>query len=92
MDWSFDFSRQADKFCRQQRITDVAVIDIVGRALRKLDGEPVVVDLERLTDPWKGYYRVRMRKVRIIFSFDAHAERVYIAVIDFRDSVYRRKR
>jgi mRNA-degrading endonuclease RelE of RelBE toxin-antitoxin system len=92
MDWSFDFSRQADKFLRQQRVADAVVIEVVGRALQKLDGEAVAVDLERLTDPWKGYYRVRMQKTRIIFSFDAHARSVYIAVIDYRDSVYRKRR
>lgn len=92
MDWSFDFSRQADKFLKQQHIADAAVVEIVGHALQKLDGEAVAVDLERLTDPWKGYYRVRMQKTRVIFSFDAHARRVYIAVVDFRDSAYRRKR
>ncbi|MGB4076569.1 MAG: hypothetical protein WBK28_02595 [Minisyncoccia bacterium] len=92
MDWSFDFSRQADKFLKQQHVADAVIIEIIGRALQKLDGEAVAVDLERLTDPWKGYYRVRMQKTRIIFSFNAHAQIVYIAVIDFRDSVYKKKR
>lgn len=92
MDWSFDFSRQADKFLKQQRIADTVVIEIVGRALQKLDGEAVAVDLERLTDPWKGYYRVRMQKTRVIFSLDTHVRSVYIAIIDFRDSVYKKKR
>ncbi len=59
MDWTFDFSRQADKFLEQQRITDDVVIGVIGRALRKLDGEAVAVDLERLHDPWKGFFRVR---------------------------------
>lgn len=92
MDWSFDFSRQADKFLKQQRITDATVINIVGQALQKLDGEAVAVDLKRLTDPWKGFYRVRIQNIRVIFSFDAHAESVYVAVIDFRDSAYRKKK
>ena len=92
MDWTFDFSRQADKFLAQQRIADDVVIDVVGRALRKLDGEVIAVDLERLHDPWKGFYRVRMQKIRIIFSFDAHERRVNIAIVDFRNSVYRKRR
>jgi hypothetical protein len=45
MDWLFDFSRQADK------LTDAIVIQIVGRALQKLDGKAIAVDLVRLTDP-----------------------------------------
>ena len=92
MEWSFDFSRQADKFLKQQPLADSFVVEILQRALRKLDGEAVAVDLERLHEPWKGYFRVRAQKIRIVFSFNAHARSVYIAVIDFRDSVYKKKR
>ncbi len=92
MDWTFDFSRQADKFLTKQRIEDGFVIEILRRALRKLDGEAVAVDLERLHEPWKGFFRVRTQKIRIVFSFDAHAHSVNIAVIDFRDRVYKKKR
>ena len=92
MDWTFDFSRQADKFLDRQRLEQSFVIKIVQRALQRLDGEAVAVDLERLHEPWKGYFRVRAQKVRIVFSFDAHARRVDIAIIDFRDSAYRKKR
>jgi len=92
MDWTFDFSRQADKFLAKQRIADAFVIEIIQRALRKLDGEAVAVDLERLHEPWRGFFRVRAQKIRIIFSFDAHARSVNIAVIDLRDSVYRKRR
>lgn len=92
MDWTFDFSRQADKFIDTQRLERAFIIAIVQRALRKLDGENVAVDLGRLHEPWKGFFRVRAQKVRIVFSFDAHARRVVIAIIDFRDSAYRKKR
>lgn len=92
MDWTFDFSRQADKFLTKQRIADAFVIEIIQRALRKLDGEAVAVDLERLHEPWRGFFRIRTQKVRTIFSFDAHARSVDIAVIDFRDSAYRKQR
>jgi len=91
MAWLFDFSRQAEKFLAQQHLSDDFVVESIGRALRKLDGEHVAVDIERLNEPWKGYFRVRVQKIRIVFSFDAHAERVYIAAVNFRDSVYRRK-
>jgi len=92
MDWTFDFSRQADKFLAQQRLTDSFVIEIIQRAIRKLDGKAIAVDLERLHEPWKGFFRVRAQKIRIIFSFDAHARSVNVAVVDFRDSAYRKKR
>lgn len=91
MDWTFDFSRQADKFLAQHRISDASVVEVVQHALQKLNGEVVAVDLECLHEPWKGFFRVRVQKVRIVFSFDAHARRVNIAIVDLRDRVYRRK-
>lgn len=92
MDWVFNFSRQADKFLVKQRIADAFVIELIQRALRKLDGEAVAVDLGRLHEPWRGFFRIRAQKIRVIFSFDAYMRSVNIAVIDFRDSVYRGKR
>jgi len=92
MEWTFEFSNQADKFLVKHRISDVSVIEIVKLALQKLDGEVVAVDLERLHEPWKGFFRIRVQKTRIIFSFNAHARRVYVAVVDSRDSAYRRRK
>lgn len=92
MDWTFNFSNQADKFLSKNRISDDFIIEVVKRALQKLNGEVVAVDLERLHEPWKGFFRVRVQKVRVVFSFDAHARSVYVAIVDFRDSAYRRKR
>lgn len=92
MDWTFNFSHQADKFLAQHHLSDSSVIEIVGRALQKLGGEVVAIDLEHLHEPWRGFFRVRVQKVRVIFSFDAHARSIYIAIIDIRDSAYRRKR
>ena len=92
MNWTFHFSNQADKFLTKHHISDSSIIEAVQRALRKLDGEVIAVDLERLHEPWRGFFRVRAQKVRIVFSFDAHARSVYIAVIDSRDSVYRRRK
>lgn len=92
MDWTFNFSNQADKFLAKNRISDTFIIETVKRALQKLDGEVVAVDIERLHEPWGGFFRARIQKTRIIFSFDAHSHTVYIAVIDFRDRAYRRRK
>lgn len=92
MDWTFNFSRQADKFLAQHRLSDASIIEIVQRALQRINGEAVAVDLKHLHEPWKGFLRVRVQKVRIVFSFDAHMRSAYIAIVDFRDSAYRRKK
>ena len=91
MEWTFEFSRKASKFLEQHRLSDSFAVDAVLLALRKLSGEAVAVDLEMLHGAWKGTYRVRRQKVRVVFSFDATVRRVLIEVVDFRDSVYRHR-
>ncbi|MBI2612426.1 hypothetical protein HYW59_01250 [Candidatus Kaiserbacteria bacterium] len=61
----------------------------VRKAVRKLSGENVAVNIKRLTGAWEGFYRIRIRKVRIIFSIDTQARTIFVDVIDFRGSAYR---
>jgi mRNA-degrading endonuclease RelE of RelBE toxin-antitoxin system len=91
MEWTFEFSRKASKFL-EQHLPDTFASEAVFLALRKLSGEAVAVDLEVLHGSWKGSYRVRRQKVRVIFSFNATARLVLIEVVDFRDSAYRRRK
>ena len=92
MEWTFEFTRKASKFLEQHHLPDTFASEAVLLALRKLSGEAVAVDLKVLHGSWKGTYRVRRQKVRVVFSFDAITHLVLIEVIDFRDSVYRKKR
>lgn len=92
MEWTFEFSRKANKFLDQHRLPDSFASEAVLLALRKLLGESVAVDLEVLHGAWKGSYRVRRQKVRVVFSFNATLRFVIIEVVDFRDSAYRIKR
>lgn len=92
MKWTFEFSRKASKFLEQHRLPDTFASEAVLLALRKLSGESVAVDIELLHGSWKGTYRVRRQKVRVVFSFNATIRLVLIEVIDFRDSAYRRRK
>ena len=89
MDWEIGFSRRAEKYLSQRHLPDDFAIEPVLRALQKIRGETVAVDLKRLLGKWNGFFRVRMGKVRIIFSIDTVAHHVFIEVIDNRGSVYR---
>ncbi|MEK7179648.1 MAG: hypothetical protein AAB689_01295 [Patescibacteria group bacterium] len=90
MEWTFEFSRKASKFLEQHRLPDTFASEAVLLALLKLSGEAVAVDLEVLRGSWKGSYRVRRQKIRVVFSFNAAIRLVLIEIIDFRDSAYRR--
>ena len=89
MEWEISLSRQAEKFLAKNHLLDEFVSLPVGKAMRKLFGEPIAVDVKRLSGEWAGYYRVRSGKVRIIFDFDAEKRSVFVEVIDYRGDVYK---
>lgn len=89
MDWSISLSRQAEKFLIQHRMPDEFVVEAVQKALKRFAGEPVAVDMRRLTGKWAGHFRVRVGKVRIIFSLNFPQHRVLVEIIDNRDRVYK---
>jgi mRNA interferase RelE/StbE len=88
MDWKIFLSSQADKFLERRHLSDEFAIEPIRRAIRKLRGETVTINLKRLTGKWTGYYRVRVGKIRVIFSVDFEERTVFIEVVDNRGSVY----
>ncbi|MDO8516230.1 MAG: hypothetical protein Q7S28_03205 [bacterium] len=82
-------SRQVEKFLAKNHLSDKFVTVPIDRAIRKFFGEPVSVDVKRLSGAWVGYYRIRSGKIRIIFSFDAEARRVFVEAIDYRGDIYK---
>jgi len=89
MDWEIKFSRQADKFLKNHRLSDTFVTDLIRNAIRRLRGEIVAVNLKRLGGKWAGCYRVRLGKNRVIFSINFEAHRALVEVIDDRGKVYK---
>lgn len=89
MDWDISFSRQVVKFLASNHLGDAAVTEPVTKAVRKLSGEQVPVDIKKLSGDWEGYVRVRTGQKRIIFSVDFLRKRIVVEVFDYRGSVYR---
>lgn len=89
MNWEISLSRQAEKFLAKNHLPDEFVAALIGKAIKKFFGESVSVDMKQLSGAWAGYYRIRSRKVRIIFSFDAEKRRAFVEVIDYRGDVYK---
>jgi mRNA interferase RelE/StbE len=89
MNWRLDFSNQAVKFLKQNNLSDDFVVEKIKLAIRKFQGEDVNVNIKRLAGEWKGFYRIRSGKMRMIISFDFEEAIAYVEVIDWRGNVYK---
>jgi len=88
MKWTIEYSRDADRFIQAEGIRGAVTNQIEG-FLRKLRGEPVTIDVKKLKGEWKGYFRIRKGKLRIIFSIDNAGRSIYVERVDFRGDVYK---
>lgn len=89
MDWEIGLSRQAEKFLKQHHLSDNFAIEPIRRAIQKLQGEVIAVDIKQLSGKWEGCFRIRVDKNRIIFSINFEKQVVLIEVIDNRGSAYK---
>jgi mRNA interferase RelE/StbE len=88
MKWTIEYSREADHFIQAEGIQADVKKQIEG-FLKKLHGETVNIDVKKLKGQWKGYFRIRKGKLRIIFSVDTGSGSLYVERIDFRGEVYK---
>jgi mRNA interferase RelE/StbE len=89
MTWQIDFSKESLKFIQKNNINEIDVINDLNKVIKKFKGENVNVDICKMKGDWKGFYRLREGKKRIIFKiyFDEHT--IFIDRIDFRGKVYK---
>jgi len=57
--------------------------------LRKVRGESISVDVRKLKGEWKGYFRIRKGRLRVIFSVDFNDRVLYVERVDFRGKAYK---
>jgi mRNA interferase RelE/StbE len=88
MKWTVEYSRDADRFMQAEAIQDDCKKLIEG-FLRKLQGGSVNIDVKKLKGRWKGYFRIRKRRLRIIFSIDTGSRFLYVERVDFRGDAYK---
>ena len=67
----------------------IEVREELKKFLIKTKGENVNIDLRKLSGKWKGYYRLRKGKLRIIFEVSKSAGVLFVENIDFRGDVYK---
>ncbi|MDY6862058.1 MAG: hypothetical protein SV062_03610 [Thermodesulfobacteriota bacterium] len=88
MKWRIDYSRDAKKFVEKQNIL-IEVRKELKKFLMKMKGENVNIDLKKLSAEWKGYYRLKKGKLRIIFEPSKTDKILFVEKIDFRGDVYK---
>ena len=54
-----------------------------------MNGENINIDLRKLVGNWKGYYRIRISQIRVIFKVFKEDREIYVEKIDFRGSIYK---
>ncbi len=90
--YTFDYSRRARKFIlkHESRIRQDAPENALINAIRKLTKEEQNnSDVKPMKGIFKGYERLRIGDVRIVFSFKGAEIRVVsISEIDFRGNIY----
>ena len=89
MTWQIDFSRESLRFMKSNNLGEEAVISCLEKAMRKLKGEKINVDIKKMKGSWLGFHRIRIAQIRILAQFDFEQKRIYIDRIDFRGDVYK---
>ncbi|MFA5866066.1 MAG: hypothetical protein WC975_15440 [Phycisphaerae bacterium] len=89
MTWKIEFSRDACRFLRQNRVADDDIIEKVSLALKKFRGEDINLNIKKLTGDWEGNYRIRWGRMRIIIAVDFDAFLVQVLRVDWRGNIYK---
>jgi len=87
--WQVDFSKSSLKFLIKNNLSEGYIIERIKLALRKFKREEVNIDIKKLRGKWKGFYRIRDGKLRIIAEFQFEEFRIYVDQVDWRGQVYK---
>ncbi|MBW4690270.1 MAG: type II toxin-antitoxin system RelE/ParE family toxin [Lyngbya sp. HA4199-MV5] len=61
--------------------------------LQSLEAEGIIpfneLDIKSLKGEWKGFFRMRVGKVRVVFTIDLEVDALQVYDIDFRGNIYK---
>ncbi len=91
-----EISKSANNFLEKlDSSSREAVLEKIGFLKQSLEKQEVYpseeLDIKKLKGRLKGFSRVRVGKLRIIFQIQRETDRILIYDINFRGSVYRSK-
>ena len=91
---SFNFSKDSIKFLKNHEhiLLVETVYELIVKGVKKLNGITINIDIIELHGNLKGYYRILIGNIGIIFQYikgEIHIEN--IESISFRGDVYKKK-
>ena len=87
--WQIELSRQVDKFAKKENIKDDEILTLVKKVIDYSKGLDENIDVKKMKGKWKGYYRIKIGKIRMILRIDFNNKIAFIDKIDFRGDAYR---
>ncbi len=88
MKWKVEYSADAVEFMDREDLSG-QVREQIALFLKKMRGQTVNIDAKKLKGKWKGYFRIRKGRLRIIFSVHFDLRVLYVERVDFRGQVYK---
>ncbi|MGA7877953.1 MAG: hypothetical protein WCA08_20010 [Desulfoferrobacter sp.] len=88
MKWTVEYSADAVEFIDREDLSG-QVREQIALFLKKMRGQAVNLDAKKLKGKWKGYFRIRKGRLRIIFSVQFDLRVIYIERVDFRGQAYK---
>jgi len=93
MNLKISYSKEADRFLSKHsdRITGSETDELIIMAVKKiLKIEDAAIDIKALKGEYRGYFRIRKEKIRIVFNLKRNEVVVaFINAISFRKDIYR---
>ena len=87
--WKINLSKQTDRFMRNKKIKDNEILSFINKFINYSKGSDENIDVKRIKGKWKGYYRIRIGKVRIILKVDFKEKIIFVDRMDYRGRVYK---
>lgn len=83
------FSKKSKAFLEKNPEYKSKVLDTSKQFVKLLSGEKENLDVKKMKGEWKGFYRIRSGKIRMMLSIDIDTEVLYVERIGFRGDVYK---
>jgi len=88
------FSKASVKFLEKLSVKEIEKLqDKLALLLQALEAEGMIpfneLDIKSLKGEWKGFLRMRVGKVRVIFTINSDADELQVYDIDFRGNIYK---
>jgi len=87
--WKINLSKQTDRFMRKKKIKDNEILSFINKFINYSKGSDENIDVKRIKGKWKGYYRIRIGKVRIMLKVDFKEKIIFVDRMDYRGRVYK---